>query len=107
MNSGDLEERKKDELHRIYSGALSLLGILMAAFTFLFIKYKQEAATSYGKPLLFLVLITGALVSISGISAFVSHYLLLGDRASLISRVFFFLLVLCALMPILVLIFAR
>lgn len=101
MNQGNFQEQRRAELKRVFSGSLSLLGILMAIFTFLFLEYKPEMNTSYGKPLLLMLYLSGGLVAICGISSILSHYALLKETPSIPSYILFLLLGVSTITPFL------
>lgn len=106
MNQRNLQEQRRSELERVFSGSLSLFGILMAIFTFIFLEYKPEMQTSYGRSLLPIVFLAGGLVSVCGISSIVSHYALLKGRPSIPSYLLFLLLGVSTITPFILWIFA-
>ena len=99
------QEKSQLEIERIHSGSLSVLGILMAIFTFLFIEYKAEGTSSLADTLLILVVLTGTSVSVCGISSIYSHLWLAKFKVKPISYLYIIPLTIITITPIAVWLF--
>ena len=93
------------DIERIHSGALSLLGILMAVFTYAFLEYKAEKGTAYETTLFILAFIIGFMVTACGVSAICTHWILSNDRSRFLFLLFLLLLVLSTFTPLIVWVF--
>lgn len=92
-------------MERIFNGSISLLSILIAVFTFAYIQFLGEAGIGrgvYQKPYLWLCVISGALVMLSGICALLTHFKFKDHSFPLANIVFTLLLLGTSFCPIIV-----
>ena len=61
-------------MERVFNGALALLSILLAVFTFVYIQYLEKGGRPEAqKPYLWLVIVVGIFVIAAGSSALTAH----------------------------------
>lgn len=93
-------------MDRIFSGALTLLGIMVALFTFAYIQYVDHAGFDVDQqPYKVLLWIVGVLVVGSGVSALFAHILPPRQPNQLLHWGFAGVLVVATVSPFLILIF--
>lgn len=95
-------DKQDPGIKRVFNGSLSLLGILMAGFSYSVIQYNIEKPSDYASTFLILSIVTGSMVSACGISALWAHLLMPCERAPCLYWFFFAILVCATLTPVLI-----
>jgi hypothetical protein len=87
-------------MERNFNGALSLLSILIAVFTFAFTRYLDEEGSYVTQtPYRWLLILCGCMLVMSGVSAIIAHIQLGSERSTVLHYLFGFLLLVATLLP--------